>query len=47
VDALRPTQVPSYDAAAPGIRQALQAQALERATVALVTGLLTKAKITQ
>jgi len=47
VDALRPTQVPPYDAAAPGIRQALQAQALERATVALVTSLLTKAKITQ
>lgn len=47
VDAVRPTQVPPYDAAAPGIRQALQAQALERATVALVTSLLTKAKITQ
>lgn len=47
VDAVRPTQIPSFDAAAPGIRQALQAQALERATLTLVTGLLTKAKITQ
>lgn len=47
VDAVRPTQVPSFDTAAPGIRQALQAQALERATVALVTGLLAKARITQ
>lgn len=47
VDAVRPTQVPAFETAAPGIRQALQAQALERATLALVTGLLTKARITQ
>lgn len=47
VDTVRPTQVPSFDTAAPGIRQALQAQALERATLALVTNLLSKAKITQ
>lgn len=47
VEAVRPTQIPAFDTAAPGIRQALQAQALERATVALVTGLLAKAKITQ
>lgn len=47
VDAVRPTQIPPFDTAAPGIRQALQAQALERATLALVTGLLSKAKITQ
>ncbi|WP_354678175.1 peptidyl-prolyl cis-trans isomerase [Cupriavidus plantarum] len=47
VDAVRPTQIPSFETAAPGIRQALQAQALERATLSLVTGLLSKAKITQ
>jgi hypothetical protein len=47
VDAVRPTQIPAFETAAPGIRQALQAQALERATLALVTSLLTKAKITQ
>jgi len=47
VDAVRPTQIPSFETAAPGIRQALQAAALERATLALVTSLLTKAKITQ
>lgn len=47
VDAVRPTQIPSFETAAPGIRQALQAQALERATLALVMSLLTKAKITQ
>lgn len=39
--------VPAYETANPGIQQALQAQALERATAALVTQLLTKAKITQ
>lgn len=47
VDEARPTQVPAYDTVKPGIQQALQAQALERATAALVTQLLTKAKITQ
>lgn len=47
VEAVRPTQVPPFDTAAPGIRQALRAQALERATLALVTRLLAKAKITQ
>jgi len=47
VDEARPTQVPAYEAVKPGIQQALQAQALERATTALVTQLLTKAKITQ
>ncbi|MBV8271830.1 MAG: peptidyl-prolyl cis-trans isomerase [Cupriavidus sp.] len=47
VDAVRPTQIPSFDTAAPAIRQALQARALERATLVLVTSLLSKAKITQ
>lgn len=47
VDEARPTQVPAYDTVKPGIQQALQAQALERATAALVTQLLAKAKITQ
>lgn len=47
LDEARPTQVPAYDTVKPGIQQALQAQALERATAALVTQLLAKAKITQ
>ncbi|TXH99116.1 MAG: peptidyl-prolyl cis-trans isomerase [Rhizobium sp.] len=47
VDAVRATQVPAYDVARPGIQQALQAQALEKATIAMVTQLLLKAKITQ
>ncbi|WP_354681920.1 peptidylprolyl isomerase [Cupriavidus necator] len=47
VDEVRPTQVPTFDTVKPGIQQALQAQALERATAALVTQLLAKAKITQ
>lgn len=47
VDEVRPTQVPAYDTVKPGIQQALQAQALERATAALVIQLLAKAKITQ
>lgn len=47
VDEIRPTQVPSYEQAKPAIQQALQAQALERATAALVVELFGKAKITQ
>jgi len=47
LDEARPTQVPDFKTVKPGIQQALQAQALERATTALVTQLLTKAKITQ
>ncbi|WP_265922417.1 peptidylprolyl isomerase [Cupriavidus nantongensis] len=47
VDETRPTQVPTYDTVKSGIQQALQAQALERATAALVTQLLAKAKISQ
>ena len=47
VDEVRATQVPAFDQVKPGIQQALQAQALERATTALVTQLLTKAKISQ
>lgn len=47
VDEVRPTQVPAFDTVKPGIQQALQAQALERATTALVTQLLAKAKISQ
>lgn len=47
VDEVRPTQVPDFNTVKPGIQQALQAQALERATTALVTQLLAKSKITQ
>ncbi|MGO4815055.1 peptidylprolyl isomerase [Cupriavidus sp. 2MCAB6] len=47
VDEVRATQVPAYEAVRPGIQQALQAQELERATAALVTRLLSKARITQ
>lgn len=47
VDAIRPTQVPAYDAAKPAIKQALEAAELERATVAVVGGLLKSAKVVQ
>lgn len=47
VDEVNPTRVPDFNTVKPGIQQALQAQALERATTALVTQLLAKAKITQ
>lgn len=47
VDAVRPTQVPAFDAAKPAIKQALEAAELERATVQVVGGLLKTAKIVQ
>ncbi|KVL32519.1 peptidylprolyl isomerase [Burkholderia territorii] len=47
VDAKRPTQVPTYSAAQPAIRQQLQALALEQATAELVGGLMKDAKIQQ
>ncbi|KAB0641122.1 peptidylprolyl isomerase [Burkholderia latens] len=47
VEAKRPTQVPTYDAAQPTIRQQLQALALEKATAELVGGLIKGAKIQQ
>lgn len=47
VDEVRPTQVPAYDEARPGIEHLLQVQALERATAALVVQLLGNAKIVQ
>ena len=47
LDQVRPTQVPDFTTAKPAIQQALQAQALERATAALVTELLARAKIVQ
>ncbi|QYY31142.1 peptidylprolyl isomerase [Cupriavidus pinatubonensis] len=47
LDEVRPTQVPTFEQTKPGIQQALQAQALERATTALVTQLLAKAKVSQ
>ncbi len=47
VDEVRPTQVPTFEQAKPGIQLALQAQGLERATTALVTQLLAKAKVSQ
>lgn len=47
MDEVRPTQLPDFNTVKPGIQQALQAQELQRATAALVTQLLAKAKITQ
>ncbi|PLT18886.1 peptidyl-prolyl cis-trans isomerase [Ralstonia mannitolilytica] len=47
VDAVRPTQVPSYDAVKPAIKQALETAELERATVTVVGGLLKNAKVVQ
>ncbi|MCO8421385.1 peptidyl-prolyl cis-trans isomerase [Burkholderia cenocepacia] len=47
VDAKRPTQVPTYEAAQPTIRQQLQALAFEKATAELVGGLMKGAKIQQ
>lgn len=45
VDAKRPTQVPSFDAAKPTIQQQLQVLALEKATADFVGGLMKGAKI--
>lgn len=47
LDQVRPTQVPDFNSVKPGIHQALQVQELQRASAALVTQLLAKAKITQ
>lgn len=47
VDAVRPTQVPAFDAVKPAIRQTLEASELERATVQVVGGLLKQAKVVQ
>ncbi|RXV64139.1 peptidyl-prolyl cis-trans isomerase [Burkholderia stabilis] len=47
VDAKRPTQVPSFDAAKATIQQQLQALALEKATANFVGGLMKNATIQQ
>ncbi|MCR4470142.1 peptidyl-prolyl cis-trans isomerase [Burkholderia sp. SCN-KJ] len=47
VDAKRPTQVPSFDAAKATIQQQLQALALEKATANFVGGLIKNATIQQ
>ncbi|ANH73006.1 PPIC-type PPIASE domain protein [Ralstonia insidiosa] len=47
VDAVRPTQVPAYDAVKPAIKQALETAELERSTVKLVGELLKNAKVSQ
>jgi len=47
LDAMRPTQVPAYDAAKPAIKQALETAELERATVQVVGSLLKTAKVVQ
>ena len=47
VDAVRPTQVPAYEAVKPAIKQALETAELERATVTVVGGLLKSAKVVQ
>ena len=47
VDAKRPTQVPSFDAAKATIQQQLQALALEKATANFVGGLMKNAAIQQ
>ncbi|AMU19152.1 peptidylprolyl isomerase [Burkholderia cenocepacia] len=47
VDAKRPTQVPSFDAAKATIQQQLQALALEKATANFVGGLMKNASIQQ
>lgn len=47
VDAKRPTQVPSFDAAKSTIQQQLQALALEKASADFVGGLMKDAKIQQ
>ncbi|MGA4047919.1 peptidylprolyl isomerase [Ralstonia nicotianae] len=47
LDAMRPTQVPAYDAVKPSIKQALETAELERATVQVVGGLLKTAKVVQ
>ncbi|MFC5475791.1 peptidyl-prolyl cis-trans isomerase [Paraherbaspirillum soli] len=47
LEQVRPTQVPQYDAVKATLRQMLEAQALEKATIELVSGLVQAAKIQQ
>ncbi|BCL90912.1 peptidyl-prolyl cis-trans isomerase [Ralstonia pseudosolanacearum] len=47
LDAMRPTQVPAFDAVKPAIKQALETAELERATVQVVGNLLKTAKVVQ
>lgn len=45
VDEVRATQVPDYEAVAPGLRRLLETQALERASASLMEGLVASARI--
>ncbi|RXV68621.1 peptidyl-prolyl cis-trans isomerase [Burkholderia stabilis] len=47
LDAKRPTQVPGFEAAKPGLQQQLQAIAVEKASAQMIGNLLKDAKITQ
>lgn len=47
LDAKRPTQVPGFAAAKPGLQQQLQAAAVEKASAQMIGSLLKDAKITQ
>lgn len=47
LDAKRPTQVPGFEAAKPGLQQQLQAIAVEKASAQMIGDLLKDAKITQ
>ena len=47
LDAKRPTQVPSFATAKPGLQQQLQAAAVEKASAQMIGNLLKDAKITQ
>ena len=47
LDAMRPTQVPAYEAVKLTIKQALETTELERATVQVVSSLLKTAKVVQ
>ncbi|WP_193101897.1 peptidyl-prolyl cis-trans isomerase [Burkholderia sp. Z1] len=47
LDAKRPTQVPGFETAKPGLQQQLQAIAVEKASAQMIGNLLKDAKITQ
>lgn len=47
IDAKRPTQIPSFDAAKATIQQELQALAVEKATANFIGGLMKSADIQQ
>ena len=45
LDQSRPTQIPTFESAAPGIRKLLEAQMVQKASAELMQGLIAKAKI--